>query len=64
MAAIPPARRRPWFDVHPTAAVMAATFGAVMGVCMADLGAAILRAALGAIVLVTVAVGMLRYLAR
>ena len=64
MAAIPRARRRPWFDVHPTAAVLAAAFGAVLGVCVADLGAAILRTALGAIVLVTLAVGMLRYLAR
>ena len=64
MAAIEKARRRPWFDVHPTAAVMAATFGAVLGVCMADLGAAILRTALVAIALAALAVGMLRYLAR
>ena len=56
--------RRPWFNVHPTAAAMAATFGAVLGICMADLGAAILRTALIAIALVALAVGMLRYLTR
>jgi hypothetical protein len=61
----PPAPRRyPRLKVHPASAVAAAIFGAVLGICVADQGAAVLRTALLVLVLVVLAVAAVRHMAR
>jgi hypothetical protein len=64
MAAVdPPAPpQRPRLNVHPASAIAAAIFGAVLGICVADDGAAVLRTALLVLVVVILAVAAVRHM--